>query len=159
MVRRGHLGLIVVVVLLAGFFVLELGAPGAALAKKELELRVEVNLSTFDAAASTLGGMGQVFYVEGTICDTLSGACNPAGIFRCWGWQTLSGAPANVNVVSQEFEIFGRGKLQVQGVEDNGPRAVTGGTGDFRNVRGEGDFDVTGFPVFTVSFELQGEKK
>ncbi len=159
MVRRGHLALIVVVVLLAGFFVFELGIPGAALAKKELELRVAVNFGTFDSAPAS--GMGEAFYVEGIICDSLSAgtACNPAGIFRCWGWQTLSGALGNVNVVSQEFEIFGRGKLQVQGVEDNGPRAVTGGTGDFRNVRGEGDFDVTGFPAFTVSFKLQGAKK
>jgi len=158
MVRRGHLALVVVVVLLAGFLVFELGVPAPALAKKDLKLRVVVELGTFDASPGP--GMGQAFYVEGTICDKVSGAaCEPAGVFRCWGWQTLSGAPGNVSVVSQEFEIFGRGKLQVQGVEDNGPRAVTGGTGDFRNVRGEGEFDITGFPVFTVSFKLQGAKK
>ena len=104
-------------------------------------------------------GMGEAFYVEGIICDTLSGACNPAGIFRCWGWRTLSGAPGDVTVVSQEFEIFGRGKLQLQGVEDAGPRAVTGGTGDFRNVRGEATgFDFSG-AEFTVNFKLQGAKK
>ena len=147
-----------VVVLLAGFFVFELGVPGTAFAKKkELELRVVVDFGSFDSAPAT--GMGLAFYVEGTICASPSGACEPAGIFRCWGWQTLSGMPGNVTVVSQEFEIFGRGKLQLQGVEDAGPRAVTGGTGDFRNVRGEATgFDFSG-AEFTTSFKLQGAKK
>ena len=157
MVRRGHLGLIAVVILLAGLLVLELGVPAPALAKKDLELRVVLNFGSFDVAPAT--GPGQAFYVEGTICDKLSGACNPAGTFRCWGWQTLSGLPSNVTVVSQEFEIFGRGKLQVHGVEDSGPRAVTGGTGDFRNVRGEGVFDLSAGTEFTVRFKLQGAKK
>ena len=158
MVRRGQFALIAVVVLLAGFLVFELGIPAPALAKKGLDLRIVVDFGTFDSAPAA-SGMGEAFYVEGTICDTLSGACNPAGIFRCWGWRTQSGMPGDVVVVSQEFEIFGRGKLQLQGVEDAGPRAVTGGTGDFRNVRGEATgFDFSG-AEFTVNFKLQGAKK
>ncbi len=66
-------------------------------------------------------------------------------------------------VVSQEYDLDGRGKIQVQGVEDEGPRAVTGGTGDFRNVRGE----ATGFDLsdllaggeFIATFKLTGAKK
>jgi hypothetical protein len=65
--------------------------------------------------------------------------------------------------VSQEFDIDGRGKIQVQGVEDDGPRAVVGGTGEFRNVRGEATgFDLSEFQSgtfageFIVNFELIG---
>ncbi len=61
--------------------------------------------------------------------------------------------------MSQEFNLDGRGKIQVQGVEDGGPRAVTGGTGDFRDVRGEATgFDFSNFlsdGEFTGTFELE----
>ncbi len=65
--------------------------------------------------------------------------------------------------MSQEFDIDGRGKIQVQGVEDGGPRAVVGGTGDFRNVRGEATgFDLSEFLApdfngeFIGTFNLEG---
>jgi hypothetical protein len=79
------------------------------------------------------------------------------GEFHCWGFFIQGGALA---VVAQEFHLFGRGKIQVQGVEDEGPRAVTGGTGDFLNVRGEmTGADLSNFPDFRVTFRLLGARR
>ena len=95
---------------------------------------------------------GGPFYIPGDIFDPDTG--DLIGKFHCWGWFFDGGA-----VVSQEWELFGRGKIQVQGVEDDGPRAVTGGTGDFRNVRGEiTGADLSAFPDFTATFKLIGAK-
>ena len=84
-------------------------------------------------------GLGFPFYVSGDICasKTLLDTCTPIGAFHCWGWDTGTG----LAVVAQEYDLWGKGKIQVQGVEDEGPRAVTGGTGKFKKVRGE----ATGF--------------
>lgn len=125
---------------------------------RALQVRVLVDPSgTFD---SVPGVIGISFYVAGDICAELNGPdCTPIGRFHCWGWQTDPGSPDNVVVVSQEFNFFDHGKLQFQGVEDTGPRAVTGGTGAFRNVRGE----ATGFdfalPEFTTTFRLHGARR
>ena len=114
----------------------------------DLTLRVDTNgFADFDFIAPNAGGVGFPFYVSGTICaePTLLDICTPIGLFHCWGWDVAG--DGSLVVVAQEFELFGRGKIQVQGVEDDGRRAVTGGTGDFRNVRGEATgFD---FSVFT----------
>ncbi len=137
--------------LLGGFAVAEAGP---------LVLRVDTDgLTTFDAHAVAPGG-GAAFYVGGDICadPTLFATCDVIGTFHCWGW--LIGPNRLVAVVSQEYAINGRGKIQVQGIEDAGPRAVTGGTGDFRNVRGEATgFDLTDLFVggeFIVTFKLIG---
>ena len=66
--------------------------------------------------------------------------------------------------MSQEYDLDGRGKILVQGIEDTGPRAVVGGTGDFTNVRGEATgFDFSdlagGGNEFTGTFKLKGAKK
>ena len=51
------------------------------------------------------------------------------------------------------------GKIQTQGVQDEGPRAVVGGTGEFRNVRGEATgADLSEFPFFTITFKLIGAR-
>ena len=51
---------------------------------------------------------------------------------------TLSYSTGAPDLVSQEFEFFGLGKIQVQGQEGPGTSiAVIGGTGQFRNARGE----------------------
>jgi len=64
--------------------------------------------------------------------------------------------------VSQEFNLTNRGKILIAGVEGDDPRAVTGGTGDFANARGEGIPDVSGFLTeaffFTIDFSLTGAK-
>ncbi len=142
------------VVLLGGFAVAEAGGK-----KGELVLRVATDPNTFDTPDPAPGG-GAAFYISGVICadPTLFAACVPIGTFHCWGW--LIGPTQADAVVSQEYNLDGRGKIQVQGVEDEGPRAVTGGTGDFRNVRGEATgFDLSDLFVggeFIATFKLKG---
>ncbi len=133
----------------------------------ELILRVDTDgFADFDTSAGPApDGPGGAFYVSGDICAELDllGDCTPIGKFRCWGW--LIGNDEGPSVVSQEFDLFDRGKIQVQGLEDEGPRAVVGGTGDFRNVRGEAtgfDFSQFALPTFNgefiVTFKLHGAR-
>jgi hypothetical protein len=66
-----------------------------------------------------------------------------------------------LGVVNQEFDLSDRGKILIAGVESDAPRAVTGGTGDFANARGEGipDIGIFDFPnsgKFRISFSLTG---
>ncbi len=125
---------------------------GVAVAEADtLTLRVDTDgFADFDLIApNTPEGVGFPFYVSGKICaePTLLDICTPIGLFHCWGWDVAG--DGSLVVVAQEFELFGRGKIQVQGVEDDGRRAVTGGTGDFRNVRGEATgFDFSVFANF-----------
>jgi len=127
-------------------------------AQGTLTVRVLADLSTFNTIAGGLGGV--TFHVAGTLCadPTIEAACASIGSFHCWGWISASGI-----VVNQEYNFDGRGKILVAGVEDGGPRAVVGGTGDFRNVRGE----ATGFvgldvfptpPEFVATFKLVGAR-
>ena len=133
----------------------------AAAQAGKLQLRVDTNgFADFDSTAPGPGG-GIAFYVSGDICDdlVLLGSCAPVGTFHCWGWIRADG----LGVVAQEYDLDGRGKIQVQGVEDDGPRAVTGGTGEFRNVRGEASgFDFSQFDSgpgeFIVNFNLIGTR-
>ena len=132
--------------LLGGFTVAE--------ASDKLVLRVDLHeFTTFDAGpVGSLGGFP--FYVSGDICKekTLGGLCTPIGLFHCWGWDTGNG----VVVVSQEYDLFDKGKIQVQGVEDEGRRAVTGGTRKFKKVRGEATgFDFSAGDEFIVTFKLK----
>ncbi len=144
-------------VLLGGSAVAEAGEK-----KGKLVLRVATDGATLDAPAPAPGG-GAAFYISGVICadPNLFADCDPIGTFHCWGW--LIGPGQAVAVVAQEYDLDGRGKIQVQGVEDEGPRAVTGGTGDFRNVRGEATgFDLSEFlngnGEFIATFKLKGAK-
>ena len=166
MIRR-IFPLIVGAVLLVGFPATEAQANDG-----KLVLRVLVDASgSFDKATAD-SAIGIAFFVRGTICeDPEPGAsCDSIGTFLCWGWQSdpsdVDGRP-QVSVVSQEFNIFDRGKIQTQGVEAFGPdsaRAVVGGTGDFRNVRGEVtgvDLTIppsTGTGEFVATFKLKGAK-
>ena len=124
-----------------------------------------------DPVQSLRGGFQ--FYVSGDICKEKSllhpltgepSSCTPIGVFHCWGWDTGRGPEGTDGpvLVSQEYDLWGKGKIQVQGVEDDGPRAVTGGTGKFRNVSGEATgFDFSEFPDtgrFLVTFDLKGVK-
>ena len=148
------------IALLGGFAVAE--ADGK---KGEFVLLVDTHVfADFDTGASGGPGAGFPFYVSGDICEetTLTGApssCTPIGVFRCWGWDDGKG----LAVVTQEYNIWDKGKIQVQGVEDEGPRAVTGGTGKYRDVRGEAtEFDFSEFfntGRFTAKFKLKGVKK
>ena len=129
-----------------------LAAAGPSLAHEKglLVLDVEPDGGTFSMAAADVAGDG-AFFISGDIFA--SGGGIPIGEFLCWGY---FGQGGGIVVVSQEFNLFERGKIQVQGVEDEGPRAVTGGTGDFRNVRGDADVAFTGPLDFTISFRLIG---
>ena len=117
-----------------------------------LVLDVEPDGDALSFVAGDNGG-GQ-FFIPGVIFE--AGTTNAVGTFLCWGWASADGPV----LVSQEFDIDGCGKIQTQGVEDEGQRAVTGGTGRFRNVRGqvkESVFDpVEPFLNFTVTFKLIG---
>ena len=148
-------------VFMAGVAMLVLLVVPQARGDQALVLRVQNDFSTFDFQAGA--GPGGPFYIRSPICEDteLGGSCvDPIGVFHCWGWLPLGpgGAPG---LVSQEFELFGRGKIQTQGREDGGPRAVVGGTGEFKNVRGEATgIDVTNFPAeFIATFKLIGGKK
>ena len=115
----------------------------------EFTLFIQADTGQFDMIETS--PMNGPFFVPGDIVDPTTMAV--IGKFRCWGWFFDGGASA---VVSQEYELFGCGKIQTQGVEDEGPRAVTGGTGDFSEVSGEiTSAFLGGFPNFTVTFELE----
>ncbi len=146
------------IVLLGGFSVAE------ASHIEKLVLLVDTHgFATFDAGASGTEDGGFPFYVSGDICeektlvDPSTGeptACTPIGLFHCWGWDTGTG----LVVVSQEYDLFDKGKIQVQGVEDEGKRAVTGGTRNFKRVRGEAtefDFSELDTGRFIATFELR----
>ncbi len=125
-------------------------APGGTLV-----LRVEVDFSTFDLTPSP--GGGGAFYVGGAIFKRGESSANgdeAIGRFDCWGWITAAGP----GFVLQEWNIFGVGKFQLQGAEDGGPRAVTGGTDGFRKVKGEAlgfEFSPDG-ASFVGTFKLSG---
>ena len=108
------------------------------------------------------GGTGP-FYVSGAILapgDSVTIGTDRIGTFHCWGWIR---SPDGLSVVNQEFDIEERGKILISGVESDAPRAVSGGTGDFVNARGEGipdiatfDFNNTG--LFRIAFSLTGAR-
>ncbi len=143
------------------------GSIAVAEAQETLVVRVVADLATFDSAPGS--GGGRAFYVRGQLCPgAVATACTtPIGIFHCWGFNAGGG----FSVVNQEYDLFGQGKLMVQGREDTGPRAVVGGTGRFMNVRGQGQYTVafpalregvagfhgpSGLPEFEIAFVLQG---
>ena len=107
-----------------------------------LFLEVDVDEASFDAvvAASAAVSFNVVGDFEG------------GGTFRCWGWIDTEGAGS----VSQVYSIPGRGMIMTQGIE-GGLLAITGGTGDFSNLRGDAlqVFTGTGFD-FTMEFEVKG---
>ncbi len=78
------------------------------------------------------------------------------GTFRCWGW--IDGPPGvGEGSVSQVFTFDdGRGMIMTQGIE-GGLLAITGGTGDFNNLRGDARQTFTGTGNnFTMEFVGEG---
>ncbi len=82
--------------------------------------------------------------------DTGSGE----GTFQCWGWIN---ADESANV-SQSFNVEDRGAIMTQGPE-GGLLAIVGGTGDFKNARGEARqvFNDDGTFDFTMTFKFTGQ--
>jgi hypothetical protein len=141
--------------LIAVLLAISLAAAGPSQAheKGQLILDVVPNGADFSMVPDPVDPNQGPFYVSGTIFA--HGSDVAIGEFHCWGYFAQGGSVA---VVSQEFNLDGRGKIQVQGVEDDGPRAVVGGTGDFRNVRGEAQVEFTA-SGFTAAFKLKGAKR
>jgi hypothetical protein len=113
-----------------------------------LSLDVAADLGGFEIVETPASSGQGPFYVGGAITG------DGTGRFHCWGYIHAGGA-----VVTQEYDLDGRGKIMVAGVEDSGPRAVIGGTGDFDTARGEMSADLSEFPGnpnFTAIFALRG---
>lgn len=125
----------------------------ADVARAVAPLVLDVNLDGFSSFKinADVDGDG-AFFIRGDIVDEDAGVI---GEFLCWGWAIDVAATATY--VSQQYTIFGRGAIQVQGQEigGDGRIGVVGGTGDFAKVRGEGVFGdfVDGF---SIRFDLKG---
>ncbi len=112
----------------------------------ELILVVHVDEASFVGPA--LGTQGP-FNVEGTVDG------GEPGTFQCWGWVFEDGLTTNV---SQVYNIAGRGAIMTQGGPEGFPLAVVGGTGEFRNVRGEALQEFTGDFDFDLVLNLTGAR-
>jgi hypothetical protein len=133
------------------------GLTGVAQAKggKSINLHVTVNFALIQDP-DTAGGS---FYVPGMIYTAGPGNTPGVeiGVFHCWGFQV----DAVLGVVNQLFDLENRGQIVITGTESAADaRAVTGGTGDFANARGEGVPDLAGFLLvptfFRIAFNLTG---
>ena len=102
---------------------------------------------TFDIVASP--GGGGPFYIGGTLFDLDTGAV--LGDFQCWGWFFT----ADRRMVTQEYNLGDRGTIIVAGEELLNPLAILGGTGDFKNARGQMDVEFTAEDLL-VHFDLIG---
>ena len=121
---------------------------------RDVTLEVEITdiggTEPFDIVLSTFGGP---FYIGGTLVDPDTG--DPIGLFHCWGFFFAGGTEG---MVTQEFDLFDRGKIILAGREGppgGSPRAIVGGTGDFKNVRGQATFGGN-LALLHVNFELMG---
>jgi hypothetical protein len=141
---KNRLSLFGVMASLAAIAVLSFAVP-VTQAANTLTLSVDVDEGSFENT-----GFPGAFNVEGAIDG------GPAGGFQCWGWIFVDEATTNV---SQVYNIAGRGAIMTQG-QEGGLLAVVGGTGDFRNVSGEGlqVFTGPGFD-FTIEFDLRGARR
>ena len=131
--------------------------PQLAEANGDLVVDVAVDLSTSEVSGSAAGGPG-AFIVLGTINPEGGiGSADPIGEFACWGFIPISalitpGVADTARVPISQHCGFHNGDIQVQGYEDfkgqlsglfpesNGLRAVVGGSGGFRNFRGDAWF-------------------
>ena len=120
-------------------------------------LRLGIDTTDSEFSPDTLNANGDAnFYIDGEIVDP--DTHEHMGFFRCWGQVRFEDEGFAFTVVSQEYRIDGRGAIQVQGLELGAESiAVIGGTGDFRNARGEGvfgDFELG----FSMEFHLIGAR-
>ena len=102
---------------------------------------------TFDIIASP--GGGGPFYIGGSLFDLDTGA--ELGEFQCWGWFFT----ADRRMVTQEYNLGDRGTILVAGEELLNPLAILGGTGDFKNARGQMEVEFTAEGLL-VHFDLIG---
>lgn len=128
-----------------------LAGPAVAGSGNVLVLNVVAAGGAGNVVPSPASGPGP-FYIPGDIFDPGTG--DLIGKFHFSGFFINGGAQTSID---QEFDLFDRGKIQVAGIEGKGPRAITGGTGEFDNARGA----VTGaslssYPNFSVTVRLLG---
>ena len=102
---------------------------------------------SFDLVASP--GGGGPFYIGGTLFDRDTGAV--LGDFQCWGWFFTE----ERRMVTQEYNLGDRGTILVAGEEIVNKLGIIGGTGDFKNARGETEFEFSDEGVL-VHFTLIG---
>jgi hypothetical protein len=126
-------------------------SPAGAAGGKAVNLLVTADFGTFTNPSGP--GVGS-FYIKGPIAARSGGPS--IGTFHCWGF--LNGEADAV--VNQEFDLDGRGKILIAGIESTDPRGVIGGTGDFANARGQGipsgGPGSAGGTDFTIDFNLTG---
>ncbi len=136
------------------------GSLAEAAGGRSLVVDIDVDLRGLQL---TVGDAG-AFDLRGEIFEPGDiGVGDPIGTYACWGTLPDGAGAGRTPAVSQEYNLAGRGKIQVQGVEsfkgltgfppfadaeEPGIRAVVGGTGDFRRVRGDGEFEILAGPDF-----------
>ena len=119
------------------FFSMAIGITEAQAGKK---LTLDVNAP---AAGFTLSNeIPGAFQIQGTF---------DGGSFQCWGWVLADGV---TTLVSQVYVLSG-GQIHTQGLE-GGLLSVVGGTGVFKNARGQGLQTFIDDDNFTIKFELIG---
>ncbi len=127
----------------------------------ELAVDVRVDTSTLDRALSDFNPPpAGAFYVQGDIFTAGGEAAGeePIGVFHRWGWRLHMGVGGHM-VVSEEYHLFGLGRIELQGRQAPGlTRAVVGGTALFKGVDGEAASTPPvpggGFARFTTIFDL-----
>jgi hypothetical protein len=109
-----------------------------AQAGKKLTLDVNAPAAGFTLSNEIPGA----FQIQGTF---------DGGSFQCWGWVLADGV---TTLVSQVYVLSG-GQIHTQGLE-GGLLSVVGGTGVFKNARGQGLQTFIDDDNFTIKFELIG---
>ncbi len=136
-----------VVIVLAAFVVW--GGPAVAGNGVFLVLDVVADPGKPNIVPRPTTGLGP-FYFSRAIMDPGTGEL--VGKFHCSGFFVNDGV---LKVVNQEYYLFDRGMIQVQGIDGENPQAVTGGTGEFDSARGAvTGVDLDSFPKFTATFWL-----
>jgi hypothetical protein len=98
------------------------------------------------------------FYKENDVNrdGTLRTGAQQLGIYRSWGWgyNPVTGE----SLSTHELEWFGKGKLILAGTTEMSI-PVTGGTGDFKQVKGEARAEIMNASVgaYRLEFEIQGD--
>lgn len=130
------------------------------------KLDLVIDLASGDAARQAAAGStappSGPFYVTGRFYKeadvnrdgTLRSGAVQLGTYRSWGWgyNPVTGEA----LATHEFDWFGRGKILAAGTTDISV-PVTGGTGEFKQVRGEVRADIMSATAgaYRLEFELQ----
>lgn len=141
--RRRMLGLAIGTgIVVAGAAV---GQSGKAKAHSQLTVEVAPNLldTMREPAEGDVVPTGPFYsegpiYPEGTLDEegVAPEEAQAIGTFRCWGWFWDGSGTFPSGSANQSYEFDGLGEIQAQG-QDMFTKAVTGGSGAFRDISGE----------------------